>query len=137
MRIVKEVLRVYEKTEADEVIEMLAILSAQGESAKQLFLQRSDNYCLIEYILENNTERVFEILQSLCLYKKNANYIWKYKFIDNVLKKLWLLFKGTQRQFKESYSLILSFTKFLAAYTYNECGRKLLQVNFVHHSLVP
>lgn len=141
MRVVNVLLSAYEQLEAvDEVVllKVLATLASQGEAARQLFLQRGDKCCLIEFVLkvaqgcldaiDERIEGAFGILQSLCLSKENVNYIWKSRFIDCVMKKLWQLFKGTQRQFAEHYPLILVFTKFLAAYAYNECGRKFLQV---------
>jgi len=144
--IVNALLNVYDQSAImDDIIlihllEVLATLASQGQSAKELFLQKDAKRCFIEILLKvassfeigmdpKKIRRTFSIIQSLSLSKEIVNYIWKNKFIENFLKKLWPVLKMPHKDVIEAYPIIIGFTKFLSVYAFNEDGRKFLQLH--------
>lgn len=126
----------------DELLSTLITLAGQGNKGKELFLHKDARLSLIECILklaltlEINAEpekiaKVFCLIQSLSLGKENANFIWKYKFLDGITKKVYPLLKLPQKELASSYPYLIAFTKFLAVYAYSEEGRKFLSVSII------
>ena len=122
----------------DILLEVLATLASQSAEAKELFLHKDSRQCFIDQLLKlasgleigmdtGKIHKVFAVLQSLCLGRENANYVWKYKFVDTILRKLCPILKQSQKDFAEACPLLSAFTRFLAVYAYSDDGRKFLQ----------
>ena len=60
-----------------------------------------------------------------------VNSIQKVKLIENIIKKLYShVVNNTKKEFASVLQYLLSFTRFLSIYAYNESARKFLCVNY-------